>query len=258
MNQLPQDDFLEQIAPIVYIERPANWDERWHGNDVFNMSVVCIVLFFLLLIPALVGWYLLNPGEVDFNSQPVILISLIGSAITLPTGVAYGLRRRGWGWDKVGLRGVSPLWVIGGLIAGMLYIPINIAINQAVMQVMGFEITDDFLNSPMSITPSTDGIFALLLILFAGILIPFAEELFFRGVVFAWIRDRWGLSVGVIVSSVVFGLLHVSLGSVVAITLLGAICALAYQRTGSIWVAVALHAGNNLIAVILPLLILMS
>lgn len=210
------------------------------------------------MIVQLIGWYLITRAELDFNSQAVILISLISSSFALTTGIAYGLRRKRWGWGKVGMRTVSPLWVIGGLIVGMLYIPINLAINQAVLQALGIEITTDLIDNPLSINASTDPIFGLLLLLFAGILIPFAEEIFFRGVVFAWMRDRWGLPVGVIVSSIVFGVLHVNLGSVAAITLLGVLCALAYQRSGSIWVAVALHAGNNLIAVILPLLILAS
>lgn len=45
MTQSPHDDFLEQIAPTVYLERPADWDERWHGEDVFNLSVICVILF---------------------------------------------------------------------------------------------------------------------------------------------------------------------------------------------------------------------
>ena len=53
---------------------------------------------------------------------------------------------------------------------------------------------------------SWPGAFAMLLV--GGIAAPFAEELFFRGVLYRWLRDGFGPWIVAPTSALVFGLLH--------------------------------------------------
>lgn len=81
-------------------------------------------------------------------------------------------------------------------------------------------------------------------LLLAIILAPLSEEFFFR----AFLSSK----IGIIPSSVVFGLFHYAYGSVVEIAgafLIGIILALAYKRSGSILPSIAIHLVYNLIAV---------
>ena len=76
---------------------------------------------------------------------------------------------------------------------------------------------------------------------------PVAEELFFRGFVFAGLRSRWSLWPAAIASGLIFGLVHAPTGitTVVPLAALGfALCWL-YDRTGSLWPCVIAHMINN-------------
>lgn len=93
----------------------------------------------------------------------------------------------------------------------------------------------------------------------AGFLIIVAasvtEEVFFRGFVFAGLRSRMPFAIAATISAVVWALLHFSpenptgsWGVVVQLTVLGIALAWVYERTGSLWPAIAIHAVNNALA----------
>lgn len=83
---------------------------------------------------------------------------------------------------------------------------------------------------------------------------PLAEEIFFRGFMFAGIRWRASFAVAALASSGVWGLFHFtgadSWPVVLQLTVFGVILCWLYERTGSIRGPIFLHAVNNLIAFI--------
>jgi membrane protease YdiL (CAAX protease family) len=84
----------------------------------------------------------------------------------------------------------------------------------------------------------------------AGLLAPVAEELFFRGAIYGSLRARWPAWSAALLSALLFGLAHFdSPGVAASSVVLGAAAALAYERTRSIWSAIALHAINNSAAI---------
>jgi hypothetical protein len=95
------------------------------------------------------------------------------------------------------------------------------------------------------------------MLLLAGVAVPFCEELLFRGILFNWLRDRLGVELGVLVSSVVFGLAHLRSGRVVAVFagVAGIVLALAFYWSGSLWVPVVIHTTVNLTKVAMLYLI---
>jgi uncharacterized protein len=81
---------------------------------------------------------------------------------------------------------------------------------------------------------------------------PVAEEVFFRGFMFAGIRSHGSFLVAALVSAGIWGLFHYT-GSdswpvVLQLSVFGVILAAVYERTGSIRPCIALHALNNAIA----------
>jgi membrane protease YdiL (CAAX protease family) len=96
-----------------------------------------------------------------------------------------------------------------------------------------------------------DSAFALVAAAFlVCVVAPLAEELFFRGFLFGALRKR-GLLVAAPISGIAFGLAHVAsspIGFIVPLATLGVILALLYERTGSLYPPIALHALNNSIA----------
>lgn len=86
------------------------------------------------------------------------------------------------------------------------------------------------------------------------ILGPFAEELYFRGALMSWLRDKMGLALAIFVSAAVFGLVHFNFlvfpgvqGWILTgvIAAIGVVNGLWAARSGSLWPAFATHAGFN-------------
>lgn len=86
------------------------------------------------------------------------------------------------------------------------------------------------------------------LVFWAGAVLvaPFAEELIFRGYLLNLWAARWGLWPAVIVSSLVFGLLHWT--QAVFAAPIGFVLALVYLRYDSLWPGIFLHAVYNFLA----------
>lgn len=77
------------------------------------------------------------------------------------------------------------------------------------------------------------------------------EELIFRGLIGRGLISRWGVVRGVLVTSVLFGLVHLHPAQAIAVIPLGAAMHFAYLMTRSFWAPVLLHLLNNSFAAIM-------
>jgi len=105
------------------------------------------------------------------------------------------------------------------------------------------------------------GLFALFVVVWA----PFGEELFYRGYLAQNLAARHGPWLAAIVSSVLFGLRHMTHGFFLwpevplvaciawgcGACLIGAVLAVVYLRTRSMWAPVVLHLGLNVVGIVL-------
>ena len=148
-------------------------------------------------------------------------------------------QRRTWGWALVaGLATFvfSTLMSAGGRALGLDLQPSNLDL-----------IKDGFARFPV------------FLALFAVVLAPLYEELLFRRVLFGRLWEAGWPVLGLILSSVVFALVHElpglngkpadsTLFLILVYTGMGGIFAWVYRRTGTLWAAIAAHILNNAIA----------
>ena len=82
-----------------------------------------------------------------------------------------------------------------------------------------------------------------------AVVTPVAEEVFFRGFVFAGLAPRLGVGWAMVVSSAVFSLFHLDVGVLIPIFVTGLLLAWLYHRTGSLWPGMLAHGGQNALAV---------
>lgn len=75
---------------------------------------------------------------------------------------------------------------------------------------------------------------------------PIAEEFMFRGVILNRLRMKMGIKKAIILSSILFGMIHYSLG-VVSAVIFGICMSLIYLRTKNIFVTSLIHIINNFI-----------
>jgi len=89
-----------------------------------------------------------------------------------------------------------------------------------------------------------------LLVLLAVVVAPPFEELFFRGFIYRGLAQSWGWRRAALVSGALFGLAHFQPDVAVPLGVLGVALAWVYERTGSLWSSIALHAVFNGLAVV--------
>lgn len=97
---------------------------------------------------------------------------------------------------------------------------------------------------------ATDPLGVALLVLIVGIGAPIAEEIFYRGLVFRSIENRFGTWPGIVGSGVVFGASHFQLLQLPGLAVFGVILAYLTSRTGRLMPAIFAHVAFNMVTVI--------
>lgn len=85
------------------------------------------------------------------------------------------------------------------------------------------------------------------------IAIPFAEEIFFRGMILSRLKKAMPLPVAIILSSFAFGLIHGQILWIIYTFLVGCVFALVAEKTGSVTSSVIMHMIFNLFGFVLSL-----
>lgn len=99
--------------------------------------------------------------------------------------------------------------------------------------------------SSVSEVSTYTGLFISMLITVVGA--PIMEELFFRAIIFKRISRKFNIYIGMAISSLVFGLLHIEL-AVIGAFVFGIACCILYIKYKNILIPMTVHFFNNLIA----------
>ena len=91
------------------------------------------------------------------------------------------------------------------------------------------------------------------IILLAVAIAPVAEELAFRGYLYGVIKRFFGAVPALVLSGILFALIHLNLPSFFPLLVLGWVFALAYELSGSLLVPMTMHALFNALNLILAL-----
>ena len=87
---------------------------------------------------------------------------------------------------------------------------------------------------------------------------PFLEELIFRRVLMGYFDTVMPGVLSVILSSVIFGLVHMSPPAILYTTFFGLGCALATRWHGTLWAGLIAHIANNALIQLTTLAVLLS
>lgn len=166
-----------------------------------------------------------------------IFIALWELVLILPAWW-FSVRKYRLPWSALGLRSFPPTSLAVGCGLMVLSFLFNVLYNLGA----------SLLNLPSQ--PDISGLFDTFsspwLLLFSGVIVaPVVEEIFFRGFVFAGLRERYGWVPAALISSGLFALVHLQPISFLPIFLMGLIFAYLYQRSGSIWPSLIMHLGTN-------------
>lgn len=121
----------------------------------------------------------------------------------------------------------------------------NIAVSYAgqIFERFGFDYSVDYGDNPK-------GFWGFVLVFISTAVVPaLVEEFACRGIVMGLLL-KYGEGFALIVSSVIFGVMHGNFEQIPFAFLVGLILGLIRIKTGSLWVCVLVHAFNNLVSVI--------
>ena len=83
------------------------------------------------------------------------------------------------------------------------------------------------------------------LVIIAVFIAPIFEEIIFRGLIYQGLKKHMGVLKAVLVSSIIFSLLHFSIAQFLPILGLGVLLCFIFEHTGSLIPAIAIHMLNN-------------
>lgn len=139
-------------------------------------------------------------------------------------------------WKDIGLAPLAliPYFLLGAaLMVATSYLVPGFEINQE--QNVGFE----------NVAQRFEYLLAFITLV---VVAPIAEEVLFRGYLYGRLRERGGIIVAILLTSLVFGVLHGQLNVGVNVFALSIILCLLREVTGSIWSGILLHMIKNGIA----------
>jgi uncharacterized protein len=223
------------------VEAQPRWP-AWYAIVAFLVGLVATFVA--------VGVIAAATGTTSDDESPAFTIvatllqsaAFVGSALLFasftakPRASQFGLRRTRF-WPAVGWAALGMLcfYVFAGVYGAIL----DPDAEQDITESLGAD----------------DGTFGLIL---AGLMVivvaPAAEEFFFRGFFYRALRTRFGVFAAAAIDGALFGVIHFDFSGADALLILpplgvlGFVFCLVYERTGSLYPVIALHALNNSVA----------
>jgi uncharacterized protein len=234
-------------APPQPPERPEGAEEQpfwpaWYAGTGFLVALV-VTFLGVGMIAAATGT---GPDEETpaFTIAATLLqsVAFVGTAVMFASFAArprpsqFGLRRTRF-WPAVGW---TALAVLAFYLVTAIYVSaVDPDAEQRVTESLGAD----------------EGTFGLIAAgLMVVVIAPVAEEFFFRGFFYRALRSRFSVLVAACIDGLLFGAIHYDFSNadilliLPPLALLGFLFCLVYEKTGSLYPAIAMHALNNAIA----------
>ncbi|MFA5366943.1 MAG: type II CAAX endopeptidase family protein [Dehalococcoidia bacterium] len=223
----------------------------WTIGDVGKATLLAIAATVIIvgLLAVLLALVILSGSDWVRESWFILIIAGIPlyGAMVLAVWL-FSVRKYKCGWSALGFNNSD----VKGLLLGAAVVLIGIAVASIYNLIM-VEVGAD---SPSSLPSDFVGTWYnwAMLGLFAIVVAPVAEELFFRGFMLPGISKRFGKGWGIVISAFIFSLVHLQPGALVPIFLLGLLLAWLYIKTKSIWPCIFAHFTYNSIAFVIMII----
>jgi hypothetical protein len=227
----------------------------WTGGTLVTHIVAGIVVVCLLLLldPPRLGSELREQIEATLEQQQVNLMGGEQVLFAFAAVVAVALRLRPEIDRRLALpqflsvRHISLILVLVlpmSVVCSSLYPWAEEGWHALSQKLPGLQLFDSF-ETMEALEPLADDASLGMLLVFMALAPALAEELVFRGIIGRGLIARWGIWRGVLLTSCLFGLVHVYPPHVVSVIPLGIAMHALYLLTRSFWAPVLLHFCNN-------------
>ena len=204
---------------------------------LFSTITTMDQLFFAEILQGTVGISLQGVISAACYMAPFILggaMYYIFNKTTPTQPIRYGLK----------LPAVTPLLIL----AGLAVITASAYVNSWLCDLIGYEIPIELISPQDYSNPSV-----VIMYMTTALAPAFAEEFLFRGVIYGNLRP-FGKTQAILISSVLFALMHQNIGQFFYTFVGGVAMAIMYELTGNIWCSILYHMFNNELAVLTEVL----
>lgn len=247
----PRPDAPHPASPWVSVAAGGLLDRpkaTWRLWEAVGVYLVAILIAGIATLPLL---RLIEDEDLAIlSASAAVAVVIVGVVVAWLSRFHPGWRevlgfpRRGRWWPEIGS-------AIG---FGLILYPLMVFVVGLVLSVVLGAISGDAVAPPEQVPPDLPAVGVVVTILYAIVIAPIHEELFFRGVLFRSVRDRHGLRIGLIASGIGFSLVHYIPAAWQDSALLmgvmffnGAALAWFYDRRGTVVAPIVAHMVFNVI-----------
>lgn len=169
-----------------------------------------------------------------FASQSLLLLAAAWLAVLRPHRLSLA---------DIGLRPTWPAWYRLAVAGGLICVPLAALLNVGLQALLG----ETFENPQLkALAPEGFSWTSLVtMMLLVSLLVPFIEEIIFRGLLFGWLRKRFGFALAAPIVALLFAVAHQVWLLVPVLFFMGMVLAAITERSGSLWPAIILHGTFN-------------
>ena len=215
---------------------PCTWPAPGFGPGDYILNSILVFWWFVIIVLSLGKTINVTPELLVNNAvfNFLIIVTILGFLIgrNRNPAILFGLRWRNWRKDL-------PLVAI--YLAAI--IPVLLTVSMLVNLALGGSTSSQdlllFFQNSKSLTEK------LLLVFTAVVVAPVTEELVFRGYLHGVLRQIGGRWCGILVNSLIFAGIHGHIPSLAGLFIFAVALSLIYERTGSLWTNLLMHAGFN-------------
>lgn len=191
-----------------------------------------IILSSMLFIPVSIGLDNISGKEFSFLTYYLL-------AMGIPFLIAHQQRRK-----RTNVKGYNFAFSSPKIIALVFFSTIGIQIG-IIIPIVSLIPMPEFMKAIFQAFAEYDGVFAFIAIVFAA---PILEELIFRGIILDGLLKRYSTLSSIILSSVLFGIVHLNPWQFIAALTIGIFSGWVYYKTKKLTLSIIIHSVNNLLA----------
>ncbi len=221
--------------------------------SLWDVIKVLIVFFTAYLVFVILQEQLIRFMNVSDDRVPTHFLMVLDMLFAEIVAVFFLLRILRYDYDvsakKFGLRLARlPHYIVIGVKGYFMFLPIYILIVVGVSnlsRIMGVDLKAQEVLTMLAQRDNFTPFQLKMMILFVGILGPIAEEIFFRGLLYRVLKKSIGRPAGLLVSAVLFALIHNNIMAFFPIVGLGIMLGLLLDKTASLIPSIVMHCMVN-------------
>ena len=188
-----------------------------------------------------------GPSEPSTGQMLISTLSFQGAALVL---VWLFLREQQMSWgDAFGFRNSWLVAVLTGIILACLFLPLGRELQRGsaelLLRLPRFHLKPEDQQAVQVLQTADTWRDRLLLGLVVIVLVPPAEEMLFRGILYPWVKHLGYPRLALWGTALAFGAVHLNLISFLPLAVLGAALTVLYERTGNLLAPITAHAMFN-------------